>query len=215
MPQQIPVRACVKHSLIAVFVPLSDRKRERGIRMSFLDPSYDPDHPFIRIIRIFSSLQHNRPESELISRVRTRNDLVFRQAVSLRVAVAGADPAVSAVIPAVIGIFNQAAQIYILAVDALTHLSCFLGQVRVKFRILAEQDAGKRFICQIFPVCQQVRQLQAIILVPTHRTFPPVPGTAKTHTRYANPFCHRHHCTRAYTGAVSHEITSMRRLLCQ
>ncbi len=67
MAQQITVSACTKHGLVTLPAPLAQRKRDRDIRMCFLDLFDQTADDLIRKEAVFSALHDDRPIAELIS----------------------------------------------------------------------------------------------------------------------------------------------------
>ena len=98
MPEQITVRTGFAKRLVALPAPLPERKRHRAVRMPFLDSLYDPDHYFIRKMRILPALKNNRMQAEAVAFVGAGQNLLFREAVTVTFAVASSDSAVETVV---------------------------------------------------------------------------------------------------------------------
>ena len=98
VPQQIAVGTGVKELLIALLFKLSQRKRDRAVRMSFLYGADDGNYEFICIIRVLSSLQNKSAESQIVARVAACQDLLLGEAVAFCIGIAASYAAIQAII---------------------------------------------------------------------------------------------------------------------
>ena len=128
MPQEIPVCARLKKAPVALFALLSDRQGNGAVGMSLLDLRNDLAYKIIRKMRILPSLQHESPEIQRIAAVRTVEDLLFREAVSLNLPVIPAEAAVQAVVFADIRELDEPAQVNVLSVYSVGLPAGFIFQ---------------------------------------------------------------------------------------
>ena len=133
MPQKITVCPSFFVSTVAFFGFLAYGKRQGTVRIHFFDLADQCDQFFICIISILPTLEDKGTESQFIAFFAACKDIFFCQAVALGVSVAPADPAVIAVIFAVVGKLNQATYIDLVSIDLLPHLVCQLPCVQIRF----------------------------------------------------------------------------------
>ena len=105
--QKVPVGTRPEHGLVLIPLHLSDRQGHRAVAVLFLDSAYDIGHHLRRKVPVLTALQDDRPESELVTRVGARKDLLLGEPVAVKVLVIAADPAVVAVVPADVRKFNK------------------------------------------------------------------------------------------------------------
>ena len=146
LPQQVSVSAGVFVSLIGLSGLLSDRERDRAVRIEAADGRDDIADLFICVREVFSALQDKSPKAQRIPLCAAVQDLFFGEPVALSIPVAPADAAIAAVIAAVIGELNEAAQIYVFAVILFPDLTgcpvkdCFLGGTDCLGDVIADPD---------------------------------------------------------------------------
>jgi hypothetical protein len=144
MPEQITVRPGAVQGFIACTAPLPNRE---GYGMAGEFGPYGRDnirHAFIGKIGVFPALEDKGFKAQTVPDPAAVKDLSFTEPVSLRSLIAPPDPAVEAVIFAVIGKFDKPAKVYIQAVVFFPHLPGggkeFLHLRRVFGFDIVEQD---------------------------------------------------------------------------
>ena len=108
MAQQIPVRSRLSQGLIAFPAALPYGQGQGAVRIGFLDVPYDPAQPLVRKIAVLASLKDKGPKAQAVALPAALQDLLLPEAVALRLTVAPADPAVIAVVSAIVRKFNEA-----------------------------------------------------------------------------------------------------------
>ena len=117
--------------------------------MLLADSADDSADFVICIIRILTTLQHEGTEAEPIAFSAAGQDFLLRQTVAFRKAVACADTAVVAVVFAVIGEFNQSADIDFVAVILTAEFIRFTGEQLVDVRFSACYQRQQLCVAQI------------------------------------------------------------------
>ena len=130
MTQKISVCTGFKICPVALFALFTDRKCHGNIRMHLFDRTDQGDDLIVCKVRVFSALQHDRTESQIISFAHACEDLLICKAVTVAVFVTSVDPAVIAAVFTVIGKLDKAADIHGLSVDTFTHLPCAGRKIR-------------------------------------------------------------------------------------
>ena len=102
LPEQIPLCSGIVIGLILAEAFLPDGKRDRAVRMPVSDLADDAADILCRIGKILPALQDKCSKSEFISCITAGDDLILRQTVPVSQPVAPPDPAVVAVISAVV-----------------------------------------------------------------------------------------------------------------
>ena len=149
MAQQITVGACIKVCLVAGTAFFADGQRNGTVGMLLANGADDSADFVVCIICIFAALQHESAKAEPIAFGATGQDFLLRQTVAFREAVAGADTAVVAVVFAVIGEFNQSADIDFVAVILTAEFIRFAGEQLVDVRFSACYQRQQLCVAQI------------------------------------------------------------------
>ena len=122
MAQQVTVGAGIIEALVAGPVFLTQGQRDGTIREPVMDLGDDFDHAIIGEIGIFATLQDKGPVAEFIARLAALDDFVLAEAVAVDGAIAGADAAIIAVIGAIVGKLNQAADENATAIEPVSKI---------------------------------------------------------------------------------------------
>ena len=126
MSKQVSVRSRFFPQSVCFFRMFSYRQCDRTLR---IQRPYLPDNLrqfFICIIWILAALQHKCPKAKFIAIGTAVKYLLFRQTIALCISVAISNSAIIAVIPAIIGKFNQSTGINICAIIFFLKPNCFL-----------------------------------------------------------------------------------------
>lgn len=150
MPQKISVGSGVEESPIAVEGLLSNGKRDGTIRVETFDVCDQADHFLIRIIRILSALQYEGSESQFISGLAAGEDIFFREPIASGAGVAPADSAVETIVFAVVGEFDQSADIDAVSVMAVLFFPCQCEEILCEIRG-APGDQADPFVFRQLP----------------------------------------------------------------
>jgi len=116
VPEKIAVRPGVEEALEAFARQFSDRQRDCAVRPGGMDLGNDLRHPVLVKPAVLPALQDEGAESQIVSALAAGEDLLFCEAVADRVLITSAYAAVEAVVSAVIGKFDQPADIDIMSV---------------------------------------------------------------------------------------------------
>ena len=166
MTQQIPVSAGIEPRLVGLPAPLADRKRHGRVRVVLFQGPHDIRDHLVRIERVLPALKDEGAKSEFMSLVRAKKDLLLCETVPLALRVSGADTAVEAVVPAVVGKFDQAAQIYLIAVILRPADPGLFKEVSGALLIPAVDQGGKFPAGKIARLKQLVDQGLCLIIHP-------------------------------------------------
>ena len=144
MAQQIPVRPRLPESPVGFLFLLPDGEGHGAVREFFLDAGYEMTDLIIVIEGVLSALQHKGPKVQIVSHPAAGKNLLLRQPVTVAGTVASPKAAVIAVIPAVIGEFDESPEIHLISEVLLLPYSGLLCQI----------------LCQVFiPMINQAHKL--------------------------------------------------------
>ena len=129
MPEQVAVRARFPEDAVTLPGTLADGERDGAVRPAGTDRSDNVCKTFIRIPPVFAALEHKGTESQFVSVRAAVKDLFFRQPVALCVRIAFPDPAVIAVISAVISKLDQPPDVHVMPVMPDADLSCPIKEI--------------------------------------------------------------------------------------
>ncbi len=108
------------------------------------------DYFLICIISILSALQHESAESQFISGLAAGENVFFREPVASGMGIALADAAVETIVPAVIGEFDQSADIDVMPVMEVPFFSCQSKEILCEIRG-APGDQSDPFVFRQLP----------------------------------------------------------------
>ena len=97
---------------VGLLVALSDREGNGMLRKKRFDVCDELHHPFVVLLRVFTSLQYEGFEAELVSFLACLYDLFLCESVALYGCVGATDATVIAVVFAIVGYFNKGSYIY-------------------------------------------------------------------------------------------------------
>lgn len=159
MAQKIAVRARVKPFLIGFPVLFPHREGQGAVGEFSLDGPDQLRDPLPRKPGILAALEHKGPKAETVARFTAPQNLLPGQAVAAAIAVAPPDAAVVAVVAAVIGKFNEAANEDFFSIDPIPDSRCPLGQIPVRLPVLHGDEGQKLPIVQVSLRRQSVDQM--------------------------------------------------------
>ena len=145
MAQKVPVCPCRLPALIDLPGVLAHGERDGAFRVLRFDGAHQLLNAIRRIPGVFSPLKDEGAVAQRPALPAAVEDFFFGQAVALGIRVATADAAVKAVILAVIGKFDEPADVDILAVMAMTDLPRPGEELLCQFR-RAPIDEGNKFL---------------------------------------------------------------------
>ena len=108
--QQVPVGTGLPQPPVAVPAPLPHGKRQRAVGKLRFDGSHQGAEADVVVPGVLAALQHKGAEAQGISRFAAVEDLLLGHPVAVDVPIVPADAAVEAVVPAVVGKFNEPPQ---------------------------------------------------------------------------------------------------------
>src|SRR5699024_5214238 len=111
MPEEIAAGSGIKETLICLPGQFSDGQGDCTVWPGTMDFGDDLRHPFFSEPSVLSALKDKGPESQPVSCITAGKNLLFCEAVADCIPVAPAYAAVIAVVPAVIGKFDEPADI--------------------------------------------------------------------------------------------------------
>ena len=126
--QQITVCACFFPKLIGFTAAFANGKCNGTVRISLFYGADDSCQICVAVDKIFATLQNKGPKAQGVTLLTAGKDLFFGQAVANSFCVAASYSAVITVISAVIGEFDQPANIDFIAENSLSSLLCSLSQ---------------------------------------------------------------------------------------
>ena len=124
-----------------------------------LDGTHQIGDAFFCIVGILAALQDKGAETQIPAFPTAFKDFLLCQAVALGAGIAAADAAVITVVFAVIGKFDQSADINSPAIDPFTNRNSLLGQIAFDFGVIEGDQGQQVLIGQIFCLCQTVDQM--------------------------------------------------------
>ena len=160
--EQIAVSTGVKEFPVTILLELAYRQRDSAVRVSFLDSAHDRDYRLVSVVRVLAALQHKSAESQFVTGVTARQDLLLTQAVAFGVGIVSSDSTVTAIVFAYICKFDQSAHINVLAVVLLTNRPGPLCQILAKARQIAKQHTRKLIISQVLSLRESVSKFKLI-----------------------------------------------------
>ena len=135
VPEQISVCPCIKKSLVTLPLLFPHRECHRTVTV-FLFYGHDQlCDPVIRIPGVLAPLEHKGPEPKGITFPAALHNFFPAQTVTFRPAVSFSDPAVVAVVFAVIGKLDQSSDVNAVSVIFFPHPRCFAEQISGKLLI--------------------------------------------------------------------------------
>ena len=127
--QQIAVGAGIKKRLVALAAALAQRQGDGAVGITLPHGGDDAAHALVGKPAVFPTLHHEGAEAEFVARRAALINLLFRQPIAHRLAVAAPQPAIEAVVAAIAGQLYQAAHENLVAIDPVGHLARRLLQI--------------------------------------------------------------------------------------
>ena len=114
--EKVSVCSGLKEPSVTLSGKFPDGKSDRAVRKTLPDSGDDICHPVFREPSVLAALEDKGAEAETVSVFAAGKNLIFGQSVADRVFIAFAYAAVIAVVPAVVGKFDQPPDIDVLSV---------------------------------------------------------------------------------------------------
>lgn len=136
MAQQISVCPCIKIALIALLWLFTDRECNCAVQILCLNPGHYLTDALIRVVRIFTSLQHKGTKTKLIAALAACHNLLRTQAVAVRMGIAVPYTAVETIVFAVVGKLYQPSYKNLIAIGLVCFLRCPLSHIINRLHII-------------------------------------------------------------------------------
>ena len=127
--EKIALRPRIKEPLIALTGALTDRKRNRAVRVLRLDGADNTDEPVIGKVRVFAPLQDEGAKSEPVALHTAEEYILLREPVALCLRVAPLQTAVMTVVLTVTRKFNEAPREHLVSVNLFSEPHRSLGRL--------------------------------------------------------------------------------------